>query len=115
MRILRRDFLRTTAVAAAATAVGRPAHAADPVRIGVIVDLSGPSSGDTGMAVVYGAQMAVQDFGGKVLDRNVEVLFADDQGKPDVGLSIVRNWLDQGGVATVIGNTVSSEGIGIKH
>ncbi len=114
MSTSRREFLQTAAAAASATALVRPARAAEPVRIGAIADLSGPSSGDTGMAAIYSAQLAVQDYGGKVLGRDVEVLFADDQGKPDVGLAIVRNWLDQQGVATVIGNTISSEGIGIK-
>ncbi len=115
MNTSRRRFLRTTAAVAATGAMIPSAHAADPVRIGVITDLSGPSSGDTGMAAVYAAQFAVQDFGPKVLGRDIEVVVADDQGKPDVGLSIVRQWLDQQGVATVIGNTISSEGIGIKR
>jgi len=104
----RRGFLSTAAAAVSAGVFIRPARAAEPVRIGVIADLNGPSSGDTGMAAIHSAQLAVQDFGGKVLGRDV------DQGKPDVGLSVVRNWLDQQGAATVIGNTISSEGIGLK-
>ena len=93
----------------------RPARAADPVRIGSLADLSGSSSTDTGMPTVYAAQMAIQDFGGEVLGRKVELLWADDQSKPDVGLAIARKWLDEDGASALISNSLSSIGIGMKH
>lgn len=114
----RRAALRLAGVSAAslcAPALVRPARAADPIRIGTLTDLNGPASTDTGIATVYAAQMAIEDFGGEVLGRPVELLSADDQSKPDVGLTIARKWLDEDGASAIISNTLSSIGIGLKR
>jgi hypothetical protein len=52
MKTPRREFLRTAIMGASAGTLIRPARAPAPVRIGVIAELSGPSSGDTGTAAV---------------------------------------------------------------
>ena len=69
-----------------------------PIRIGVLNDMSGPYADYQGPGSVLAAQMAVEDYGGKAAGRKVEVLFADHQNKPDVGLGIVRKWIEQDGV-----------------
>jgi branched-chain amino acid transport system substrate-binding protein len=51
--------------------------------------------------------MAVADFGGKVLGRNIEVVTADHQNKADIAASKAREWFDQGGVAAIMGGTQS--------
>ena len=55
-----------------------------PVRIGVLEDMTGPLSSIGGPGNVVAAQMAVEDFGGKVLGRKIEIVSGDDQNKPDV-------------------------------
>src|SRR5258708_6822105 len=64
------------------------------VRIGVLTDMSGPASDATGPGSLAAAQMAVADFGGKVLGVPIEVISADSQLKPDIGAGIARRWYD---------------------
>lgn len=73
----------------------------DVVRIGVITDLSGVFSDQSGKGSVAAAQMAVEDFGGKVLGKPVELLSADHQNKVDIGSAVVREWIDAQGVDLV--------------
>lgn len=66
----------------------------DIVRIGVLTDMSGQFSHEGGKGSVTAVQMAVEDFGGKVLGKPVEVISADHLNKPDVGMSKAREWFD---------------------
>jgi branched-chain amino acid transport system substrate-binding protein len=78
-----------------------PALAADsqqPVKIGVLTDMAGMYKDIMGPGSVLAAQMAVEDFGGKLLGRPIEVISGDHQTKPDVGAAIARNWFDNNGV-----------------
>src|ERR1700722_11999908 len=80
-------------VSLAAPAILRTtAAAAQPVRVGSLADLSGPTSTDSGMMMIYSAQLAIEDFGPQVLGRPIELLTADDQNKADVGSVIARKW-----------------------
>jgi len=74
----------------------------DIVRIGVLTDLSGVYSEGSGTGAVRAAQMAVADFGGKVLGKPVEVIYADHQNKPDLGVTKAREWFDIGKVDMVL-------------
>src|SRR5688572_4224274 len=87
-------------IVAACVAGGGPggAQQQNPVRIGVMNDQSSVYADYQGRGSVLAAQMAVEDFGGAVGGRKIEVTSADHQNKPDVGSSIARQWLDQGGV-----------------
>src|SRR5262249_26535998 len=49
-----------------------------------------------------GAQIAVEDFGGTVLGRRIEVIAGDHQNKADVGSAIVRRWIDKEGVEVIL-------------
>src|SRR5713101_4914898 len=76
---------------------GSAAHAQisdDVVKIGVLTDLSGPAATATGPGSVTAAQMAVEDFGGKVLGKPIVVISADHQIKPDIGAGIARHSYD---------------------
>jgi len=64
------------------------------VKIGVLTDMTGLYSDLSGRGSVAAAQMAVEDFGGKVMGKRIEVVAADHQNKPDVGASIARRWFD---------------------
>jgi branched-chain amino acid transport system substrate-binding protein len=72
------------------------------LKIGVLNDQSGTYSDLSGKGSVEAVKMAVEDFGGKVLDMPVEVVFADHQNKPDIGASIVNEWIDVGQVDVVV-------------
>lgn len=87
---------RRAVLGGAAMAAAAPAWAADAVRIAVLTDENGPYTDSGGAGNITAARMAVQDFGGVVLGRKVEILHADTQNKPDVASSIARAWYDSG-------------------
>ncbi|MES5486530.1 ABC transporter substrate-binding protein [Bradyrhizobium sp. INPA03-11B] len=66
----------------------------DVVKIGVLTDMSGQFSHESGEGAVTAVKMAVEDFGGKVLGKPIEVLVADHQNKPDIASGLARKWLD---------------------
>jgi branched-chain amino acid transport system substrate-binding protein len=68
------------------------------VRIGVLNDQSGVYSDLGGQGSVLAARMALEDFGGTVAGRPVEIVSADHQNKPDIGAAIARKWIDIDGV-----------------
>lgn len=83
------------------------AQAAEPVRIGILEDMSSSYSDITGRGSVVAAQMAIDDFGGKVLGRDIVLVWADHQNKPDVASGVARKWYDEDGVSLItgLGNT----------
>ena len=88
------------ALAAPATA---PAAADEPisdgvVRVGLLLDLSGPYAYLSGEPSLLAARMAVEDFGGKVLGRPIEVVHADHHNRADQAAAMAREWFDTGGV-----------------
>ena len=62
----------------------------DIVRIGVLNDQSNVYADLGGPGSVIAARMGVEDLGGKVLGKPVDILVADHQSKADVGASIAR-------------------------
>lgn len=84
--------------AAAAILLSTTAHAQavsdGVVRIGVVTDMSGALSDLSGRGSVMAVRMAVEDFGGQVLGKPIEVLEMDHQNKADVASSKVREWFD---------------------
>lgn len=89
-------------------------RAAEPLRIGVITDMSGQYSDGNGPGSVQAARFAVEDFGPSVLGRPIEIVVADHQNKPDVATGIVRRWLDQGGVDVVVEGVNSTVALAIQ-
>jgi len=97
-----------------AVAMSAQAQTAKPVRIGVLADEAGFASDIGGKGAVLATRMAVEDFGGSVLGRTVEVLSADMQNKPDVASNIVRSWFDVDGVDMVTDIPVSSVALAVQ-
>jgi len=64
------------------------------VKIGMIEDMSSIYADITGVGAVTAAKMAVEDFGGKVLSKPIEVVSADHQNKPDIASATAREWFD---------------------
>jgi branched-chain amino acid transport system substrate-binding protein len=100
-----------TLVAAMALGLGSLAATAQtntgPVRIGFISDMASLYADIDGPAGAEMIKWAVQDFGGKVLNRPIEVLTADHQNKADVAASKAREWIDSQNLALLIGGTSS--------
>ncbi|MET0312352.1 MAG: ABC transporter substrate-binding protein, partial [Burkholderiaceae bacterium] len=78
-----------------------------PIKIGFITDMSGLYADIDGPAGGEMVKWAVQDFGGKVLNRPVEVLTADHQNKADVAGSKAREWMDKENLQMLVGGTSS--------
>jgi branched-chain amino acid transport system substrate-binding protein len=66
----------------------------DVVKIGVLTDMSGQFSHESGEGAVTAVRMAIDDFGGKVLGKPIELVVADHQNKPDIASTIARRWFD---------------------
>ena len=78
-----------------------------PVRIGFITDMASLYADIDGPAGAEMIKWAVQDFGGKVLNRPVEVLTADHQNKADIAASKAREWMDSENLSMLVGGTSS--------
>jgi branched-chain amino acid transport system substrate-binding protein len=74
----------------------------DVVRIGLLLDLSGPYAYLAGAPTLVAARMAVEDFGGTVLGRPIEVLHADHHNRPDLAANQAREWFDAGKVDAIM-------------
>lgn len=93
MKYLARNLAMATAFSVGA--LSQPALAADDaIRIGVLTDMSGLYSDQNGPGSVTAVKMAVQDFGGKVLGKRIEVIYGDHQNKADVAATLAREWFD---------------------
>ncbi|WP_173638174.1 ABC transporter substrate-binding protein [Bradyrhizobium sp. 41S5] len=87
----------------------------DIVKIGVLTDMNGPASTPTGQGSVTAAQMAVDDFGGKVLGKSISVIVGDHQLKPDIGATIARRWYDVDQVDLIVDVPVSAVGLAVQN
>jgi branched-chain amino acid transport system substrate-binding protein len=74
----------------------------DVVKIGILNDQSGMMADMSGKLSVDAVRMAVEDFGGKVLGKPIEVISADHQNKVDIGLATARKWYEQDGVDLIL-------------
>src|ERR1700712_5073357 len=80
----------------------------DVVKIGVLTDMSSLYADATGKGSLAAVQMAVADYGAKVKGKPVEVISADHQNKPDIGVGIARNWYDNEKVDAIFDVPTSS-------
>jgi len=118
--IRRRTVLASAASAAAAAALplGRAARAqpaAQTIRIGVLTDLNGPNSASNGPGSVVGTTLAAEDFMAAHPGTKAEVLSADYQSKPDIAVSVARDWFDRQGVDIVSNVNNSAAALAIAN
>jgi branched-chain amino acid transport system substrate-binding protein len=108
-------LFRSLAVAAAAVFALSTAALAqisdDVVKIGVLDDMAGPYADIQGPGDVVAVKMAVEDFGGTVNGKPIEVVSGDLQNKTDVGSAIARRWYDVEKVDAIMG--LGSSGVAI--
>lgn len=81
-------------LAAAYPATAQTRAAFTGVKIGVLTDMSGQFSHESGEGSVTAVRMAIEDFGGKVLGQPIEFVVADHQNKNDVAVAKAREWYD---------------------
>ncbi len=85
-----------------------------PVKVGVLTDMSSLYSDIGGKGSVEAARMAIEDFGGKLLGKPIELISADHQNKPDVGASIARKWYQDNGVDVIVDVPTSSVALAVE-
>ncbi len=86
----------------------------DTVKIGVLTDMTGNLSALSGKGSLIAAQMAVEDFGGKVLGKPIEIVSADHQNKADVGSQIANKWIDVDHVDMIVDAPNSSVALAVQ-
>jgi branched-chain amino acid transport system substrate-binding protein len=96
----RRTFMG--AAAASGIALSARAASAPTIHIGVLTDMSGPYSDNSGAGSVAATELAVVDFLATHPDMKVEVISADMLNKPDVGSNIARKWFDEQDVDLIL-------------
>ena len=101
-------------VLSAFSAFAGPGISDDAVKIGILNDQSGPYADLSGQGSVAAAQMAIDEFGGTVLGKKIELLSADHQNKADIGLAKAREWFDRDGVDVVADFSNSSVGFAVQ-
>jgi branched-chain amino acid transport system substrate-binding protein len=97
-----------------ALAAASPAYADESFVIGIMNDQSGPYADLAGPGSAEMARMAIEDFGGKVLGKPIELLVADHQNKVDIGLAIARQWYDERGARAIFDITNSGVALAIQ-
>ena len=85
----------------------------DKVVIGMPSDFSGIYADLTGKGSAIAAQMAIDEFGGKVLGKPIELLTGDHHLKADVAVGITREWLDRKGLDAVVDIAASSAALAV--
>ena len=73
-----------------------------PLKLGVLTDMSSLYADNGGPGSVVAAQMAIEDFGGAVLGRKIELVSGDHQNKADVGSAMTRRWIDNEAVEVIL-------------
>ena len=113
----RRGFLGTTAAGLLGATTARAASGLSNgmVKIGVLTDLNGPYRDFSGPGSVLATRMAIEDFGGTMFGKPIEVVFADHQNKPDVGSAVAREWFADGGVDMIIDMPNSAVALAVQH
>ncbi|MBN8890567.1 MAG: ABC transporter permease [Rhodospirillales bacterium 70-18] len=102
MRLSRRTLIATAATTAAALPLSR-ARAQKPVlKLGVLTDMSGPYKDIAGPVALASTELAVAEFKAAHPGMEVEVISADHQNKPDIGVAITRKWFDVEGADVVM-------------
>ncbi|HBK05004.1 MAG TPA: ABC transporter permease [Acetobacteraceae bacterium] len=114
MLLSRRSALTSAAVAATLPLV-RTARAQKPkLKIGVLNDQSGPYTNTGGATSVVCTKQALEDFGVATKGMDVEVIAADHQNKPDLAVSIARQWFDRDGVDMLLDVPTSSVALALQ-
>jgi branched-chain amino acid transport system substrate-binding protein len=83
------------------------------LQIGVLTDMSGPNADLSGPGTLEAVQMAVEDYGNTILGKPIKIRVGDHVNKPDVGVSLARQWYDDG-VAAIFDVGLSSIALSVQ-
>lgn len=86
-----------------------------PIKIGVLTDMSSLYADIGGEGSVTAARMAIKDFGGELLGKPIELVYADHLNKPDVGSAIARKWYEEQGVDLITDVPTSSVALAVEN
>lgn len=110
------NAIRLAAIVLAASLAAGSAFAQQHVRLGVVTDMAGPLSAQSGAGSVVAAQMAVEDcLAGPCKGMTIDVLSADHQNKPDLAVGIVRQWIDVDHVDAVTDIIQAGVQLAVQH
>jgi branched-chain amino acid transport system substrate-binding protein len=109
----RRDITRVGA-AILGFAIVAPAGAQAPLKIGLMSDMSGMVVDLSGPGSVVAAKLAIEDRGGKVLGRPIQLVEGDHLNKPDIGVTMARRWYDDG-VRAIFDIGITTVAMGIQQ
>ena len=121
--VLRRGVRLTLSLASAALMAmlvavpalrGDAAISRDVLKIGILNDQSGVYAELAGQGSVEAARIAVEDFGGEIMGRPIEILSADHQNKPELGASIAREWIEVDGVDVIVDVPTSDVALAVQ-
>ena len=106
-------FTTLAIVLAAAGLCSQAAVAQDKVKIGLITDMSSLYADVEGKNGAVAIQMAIDDFGGKVLGMPIELMSVDHQNKADIAASKAREWIDTQGLTMIFSGTNSGTALAL--
>jgi branched-chain amino acid transport system substrate-binding protein len=105
--------LLATAFCGTVQAQGAAGISDDAVRIGLLLDMSSLYADITGPGSVAAAQMAIDDFGGKVRGKPVQLVYADHQNKADIAATKAREWFDRDKVDAILDVAASGPALAV--
>lgn len=112
---IRKSIMLGVAATLLSAGVAQAQFAGDSVKIGVLTDLSGTYSDLAGPGSVEAAKMAVEDFGGKLNGKTIDVVAADHQNKADIASSIARKWYDAENVDAIFDLVTSATALAVRE
>ncbi len=91
-----------------------PKFSKNEILIGVLTDMSGPYASLTGQGDVAAAQLAIDEFGGKINGVPIKLVSADHQQKADISSARAREWIDRDGMDMITGLGQSALGLAVQ-
>jgi len=89
--------------------------AQEAVKVGILTDMSSIYADISGAGSVEAVKMAIEDAGGSLLGKPIEVISADHQNKADVGTNIARQWYDRENVDAILDINNSAVAFGVTQ
>ncbi|KIL98772.1 Leucine- isoleucine- valine- threonine- and alanine-binding protein [Paramagnetospirillum magnetotacticum MS-1] len=112
--VMKRLLLGAAALALS-TGMAHAQYSDGKVKIGVLTDLSGTYSDLAGKGTIVAAQMAIDDFGGKINGQPIELISADHQNKADIASGIARKWYDTEQVDVIAELVTTAAAIAVRE
>ena len=81
----------------------RRARAESPIKVGLVLPLTGPFGASIGRQVEMGARLSLKEHRGKAAGRPVELIVRDDTGAPDITKRMVQELIVSDQVSAVAG------------